>query len=153
MVKRQHNRFGNLSSLFRSWTREETGATAVEFAIIGAAFVLLLLGIFEITRALWIVNSLQYAAERGSRYAVVHPDAESLDVQDVALDALRSLGAPSEGVSVMLDQAGYHADQPAFMIVRVTLPFSPVLLPLGTLLWSDASLSAVSQRAVFPEED
>ena len=148
----QQGMFYGVLQTFRSWRKEEEGATAVEFAIIGGAFVLLLLGIFEISRALWIVNSLQYAAEKGSRYAVVHPTADSLDVEDVAVDALRSLGAPSQGVSVSVEEAEYHADQPGFMIVRVTLPFSPVLLPLGTLMWENASLSAVSQRAVFPEE-
>lgn len=152
MGSNQQRIFHGLRRTFCSWRREEDGATAVEFAIVGAAFVLLILGVFEVSRALWIVNSLQYAAEKGSRYAIVHPTADSLDVEDVAVDALRSLGAPSEGVSVSVEEEEYHADQPGFMIVRVTLPFSPVLLPLGTLMWENASLSAVSQRAVFPEE-
>ncbi len=135
-----------------SWKRNESGATAVEFAMVSGAFILLLLGIFEMGRALWITNSLQYAAERASRYALIHSETDEGAISDYLGESLQSVGVPTIGMSVTVEEMEYHSDQPGFVSVRVNLPYSPVLLPLGTLLWEDASLSAVSQRSLMEDE-
>ncbi|MBL8637996.1 MAG: pilus assembly protein [Alphaproteobacteria bacterium] len=135
-----------------SWKRDESGATAVEFAMISGAFILLLLGVFEMGRALWITNSLQYAAERASRYALVHSETDESTISDYLGESLRSVGVPTTGMSVTVEEMEYHSDQPGFVSVRVNLPYNPVLLPLGTLLWENASLSAISQRSLMEDE-
>lgn len=47
------------------------GATAVEFAIILPAMLMLLLGIMETGRGLWTQNALNYAVEQAARCAAI----------------------------------------------------------------------------------
>jgi Flp pilus assembly protein TadG len=55
----------------RAFGRGNSGATAVEFALVAPLLFLLLFAITEFGRAWWTKNSLQYAVERATRYAVV----------------------------------------------------------------------------------
>jgi Flp pilus assembly protein TadG len=59
------------SRTLRLFGRSSAGTTAVEFALMAPILFLLMFGIFEFGRAWWAKNSLQYAAERAARYAVV----------------------------------------------------------------------------------
>ncbi|MBI1986167.1 MAG: pilus assembly protein [Rhodospirillales bacterium] len=43
------------------------GATAVEFAIVAPLFLAMMVGVFELSRAMWIKASMQYAVEETSR--------------------------------------------------------------------------------------
>jgi Flp pilus assembly protein TadG len=58
-------------SRMRAFGRGSSGATAVEFALVAPLLFLLLFAIVEFGRAWWTKNSLQYAVERATRYAVV----------------------------------------------------------------------------------
>lgn len=53
--------------------RPQSGVTTVEFAIIGVVFFMVLFGAIEFGRALFVVNTLTEATERGARMAVVCP--------------------------------------------------------------------------------
>jgi Flp pilus assembly protein TadG len=49
--------------------RDQSAATAVEFAIVVGPLILLLFGIMEFGRALWLLNALHYASEEAARCA------------------------------------------------------------------------------------
>lgn len=51
----------------------QQGVATVEFAIIGAAFFIVLFGVIEMGRALFVVNTLTEATRRGARLAAVCP--------------------------------------------------------------------------------
>lgn len=51
----------------------QRGVTTVEFAIIGAALFIVLFGVIEFGRALFVVNALTEATRRGARMAAVCP--------------------------------------------------------------------------------
>jgi Flp pilus assembly protein TadG len=53
--------------------REHRGTTTVEFAIIGLVFFIVLFGVMEMGRALFVENALTEAARRGARMAAVCP--------------------------------------------------------------------------------
>jgi Flp pilus assembly protein TadG len=55
----------------RAFSRSDTGATAVEFAIVAPLLFLVMFGIVELGRAWWTKSSLQYAVERTARYYAV----------------------------------------------------------------------------------
>jgi Flp pilus assembly protein TadG len=61
------------SNAFRmtAFARSDTGATAVEFAIVAPLLFLVMFGIIELGRAWWTKSSLQYAVERAARYYAV----------------------------------------------------------------------------------
>ena len=51
----------------------QAGTTSVEFAIVGTAAMLLLLGVIEVGRMIFVVNALGEASRRGARLAAVCP--------------------------------------------------------------------------------
>lgn len=53
--------------------RHQRGLTTVEFAIIGTLFFVVLFGVIEMGRALFVVNALTEATRRGARMAAVCP--------------------------------------------------------------------------------
>lgn len=53
--------------------RANAGVTTVEFAIIGTLLMIVVFGIIEMGRALYVVNVLTEAARRGARMAAVCP--------------------------------------------------------------------------------
>jgi ABC-type dipeptide/oligopeptide/nickel transport system permease subunit len=58
--------------------REKTrGQAMVEFALVFPVFVLLLVGIFDFGRAIWINDTLSTAAREAGRYAIVHGGSPS----------------------------------------------------------------------------
>ena len=50
---------------------DRVGATAVEFAILGPLLLVLLIGIIEFGRMLWVENALQYAVAQAARCMTV----------------------------------------------------------------------------------
>lgn len=64
----------------RAGTRRDGGNASVEFALVVALFLILLLGIIDFTRALWAWNRLTQATRTGARYATVH-DPVALNVR------------------------------------------------------------------------
>lgn len=53
--------------------RYNTGVAAVEFAIVGMLALVLLIGVFEIARAIFTFNALEESTRRAARVAVVCP--------------------------------------------------------------------------------
>lgn len=63
-----------------AFKRGENGQTLVEFALIIPLILLIVLGLFDLARAVWQENTLAYAAREGTRYAIVHGSASSAPV-------------------------------------------------------------------------
>ncbi|MGY8996203.1 MAG: TadE/TadG family type IV pilus assembly protein [Alphaproteobacteria bacterium] len=51
--------------------RADEGVTAIEFSLIVPVFLLIIYGIMELGRLLFVYNSLGHAVYEGSRYAIV----------------------------------------------------------------------------------
>lgn len=58
-------------SRIRAFGRSSAGSAAVEFAFVAPLLFLLLFAVVEFGRGWWAKSSLQYAAERAARFAVV----------------------------------------------------------------------------------
>jgi Flp pilus assembly protein TadG len=58
-------------SRIRAFGGSSAGSAAVEFAFVAPLLFLLLFAVVEFGRAWWAKSSLQYAAERAARFAVV----------------------------------------------------------------------------------
>ena len=51
---------------------ESSGQSLVEFALMLPLILLIITGVFDVARAVWQENTLDYAAREGTRYAIVH---------------------------------------------------------------------------------
>lgn len=52
--------------------RAEAGQALVEFSLAIMVFLVIIIGVIEVGRAVWSYNTLASAAREGSRYAMVH---------------------------------------------------------------------------------
>jgi Flp pilus assembly protein TadG len=57
----------------RAFLRDQTGASAAEFALVALAFIVAMLAIMEFGRLAWELNSAKAATRAGARFAVVSP--------------------------------------------------------------------------------
>ena len=64
--------------------RRDSGAAAVEFALILPAFLGFLFGIEEVGRMFWTLSSIQYACEETGRYAMTNTAITNDKLQDYA---------------------------------------------------------------------
>ncbi len=68
----RHQRFrGPVRGCHLELLRNEGGAALVEFAIAALVFFLLLFGIMESGRAVWMYGTVAHVAKEGARYAIV----------------------------------------------------------------------------------
>jgi Flp pilus assembly protein TadG len=54
------------------FTRDGSGQTIVEFALAVVVLLVIVLGLFDVGRAVWYSNTLALATREGARYAIVH---------------------------------------------------------------------------------
>jgi hypothetical protein len=125
--------------------RDEEGQSLVEFALILPVFLLLAIGILDLGRAVFQVNTLAYAAREATRFAIVHGDSSespvgpgnTAPVEDVVREA--AIGVTDVTVSVAWpDLDGYNPGPPVIpgvpcnkrncrVSVDLTAPFEPML--------------------------
>lgn len=87
--------------------RRDSGAAAVEFALVVPLLLLLVFGIVEFGRAYNAQVTLQHAVREGARYYAIHHDDEDGDPIDetkqVTVDAATSLDLAKDDVAVSPD--------------------------------------------------
>src|SRR5688572_11571156 len=97
--------------------RNDSGATAVEFAFIAPVFIVFVFAVIEIGRLMFMGASIQWAIDRAARTVVITEDATASDIQAEVDDYLEPAGSPSvtistaeelfDGVTVMRVSAHY----------------------------------------------
>jgi Flp pilus assembly protein TadG len=73
--------------LVRRIMRERAGTAAVEFSLIMPALLLLLLGIMEFGRAMWVQNALHYSVQQAARCASIDANTCGSSSQTTAFAA------------------------------------------------------------------
>ena len=136
-----------------------TGQALVETALVLPILVLLLVGLFDVGRAIWLSNTLATAVREGSRYGVVHgalsgsptgPGSASYtppDTDTVITARVRSYatGVPSS-LTVQSTWPEGNANRGSRIVVSASFPFTPILSQvflgggLGVTLRSSSTL-------------
>jgi Flp pilus assembly pilin Flp len=118
--------------------RRQHGATAVEFAIVAAIFLMLLIGAMEMGRLLWTWNAAAEATRLGARLAVVCDQGDA----DIVARMQRMLpGLPAGNVSISYVPSGCTVANCQAVTVSIVgyqhspvIPFVPMTLDLPTFL-------------------
>lgn len=119
--------------------KNQKGAALVELAIILPILLLIVFGIFEFGRAMFIINTLNNAAREGARRAAVSP-------APINIDAFVTSGIPFDttGLVVTTSNTSPGPGSGAPVTVTVTLPFRALteMIPLldGTILRGEATM-------------
>jgi Flp pilus assembly protein TadG len=117
----------------------DDGTVAIEFAVVGLLFFALLLGSIEMGRAMWMRNSLQFAAEEAARWALVQPTYNPTQIQDFARARLTSSPATATITATFETASGV-----GYVVVTLTQVFTPVTTLVST------GIITVTGRARMP---
>jgi Flp pilus assembly protein TadG len=125
--------------LGRRQRRHDQGQALVEMALMLPVLVLLLVGIFDLGRAVWLSNSLAMAVREGTRYGVVHgalsaspagPGSASYTAPDVDTAIATSVQRYATGIPNLTVRATWpdgNANRGSRVVVSASFPFTPVL--------------------------
>ena len=130
----------------KKFLRSEGGSVIVETALMITVLLLFMMGIMDMGRALYVSNTLIYAARDGARFAVVHTDDGTLtsDTQTIVLARFNNyrFGGPTllpDSVKVTVNRPGGAGTNPVSIQVKINYPFN-WLTPLPKLLkWTTSS--------------
>jgi Flp pilus assembly protein TadG len=129
-----------MRNTLRHFIGNRRAATAVEFALVSPIFLIMIIGIFEMGRAMWIKSSLQYAVEETTRYAIVNTSATTTELSNYALAELSDIGMNITGASFTATQS--VSGSITYISITGSYTFS-VLVPL--VPFPDTVLSAKSR--------
>jgi Flp pilus assembly protein TadG len=113
--------------------RDGRGQSLVEFALILPVFILVLIGLFDMGRAIYAYNTVSNAARAAARVAIVHQNA--IAIQTEATDQ-----APGMPVTVTLSGC---TDIDCAYSVTVSYDFEPVTPMIGAVFNPTISSTAV----------
>jgi Flp pilus assembly protein TadG len=117
----------------------DRGQALVEMALMLPVLVLLLVGIFDLGRAVWLSNSLAMAVREGTRYGVVHgalsaspagPGSASYTAPNIDTAIASSVQRYATGIPDLTVRASWpdgNANRGSRIVVSASFPFTPVL--------------------------
>ena len=110
----------------RRASRDRRGQSLVEFALIVLPFLMILIGIFDVGRAIYGYNTVANAAREAARYAIV--DQTASEVVQVAIDSGAALDLAT--TDVVFTSCAVKFCQAT---VTVTWSYTPVTPLIGDL--------------------
>ena len=81
----------SLKRFVKSFSKNDSGATAVEFSLVVLPFLLTIFGIMEVGRLMWSMNSIQFAIDETSRYAAINSSLSEAEFSTYAQERLASM--------------------------------------------------------------
>jgi Flp pilus assembly protein TadG len=123
------------------------GQTLIEFAVSVFLLVMLLLGVFEISRMILVYTTVANAARVGARYAIVHganasPTGTVALVQGVVRNYLSA--GPLTSANATINVTGAGGAIGSSVTVQVSYPYNPLV----TYFPLTANLGSVSQGVI-----
>ncbi len=133
--------------LFKQWVHQENGAVAVEFSIVGIGFIFLIIGVLEFGRLAWTSNVVDYAVDEASRYAMLHQDAFSYEIEDFAKESLDSLFVPSSALNITIQNT--ESSGVDFIEITGSYQFTSMTSTILPASLSEITLDINSRRPIY----
>jgi Flp pilus assembly protein TadG len=140
--------------------RRQGGVTTVEFAVIGVGMLLVLFGVIEIGRAMFVLNALNEATRRSARMATVCPINDPAIAQVGLFNAPGSTGNRIVGGLSTANFAIEYLDSNGVVIANPVANFSQIhyvrtrivnfqhqmLIPFATYLFTTPQFATTLRR-------
>jgi len=142
-----------MKALLKRLGRDEGGVAAVEFALTIPIYLGAIIMLVELSRIVYTQGVVLYAAEEATRYALVHYDATSDDVQAIAEQNLLGLD-PDNITAIIVTSPVDPDDQTKLVTVEVRYQYLPILSLEAFLdLGDDAGLAITGESKGFLTEE
>jgi Flp pilus assembly protein TadG len=131
---------------FKRGRKNERGTSAIEFALVLPMFLLLIVGVGELARAIWIHGTVAHAAREGTRYAMVR-GAESKEPATAQEIESYVQGKAGYGSSTQVTTTWEPDNKPGSVVqVSVQYEFQSLasVLPIGPLALSSSSRMVIA---------
>jgi len=149
----RHQRFrGRVRDRRRELPRNESGGALVEFTIAASIFLLLLFGIMDLGRAMWMFGTVAHVAKEGARYGIVQgSDVNStLAATQSAVTTYVQNEATNYGIGTVtvsfpsVNGCNANNNPGSCIAVQVSCQFKPVLWILSTITLTSNSQMVIS---------
>jgi len=117
----------------RALLRDESGATALEFAILGPLFFLVLFALVNLGWAMHCGSSVRYATEQAARALTLDADATPEAIRADIIAQLTQLADPDVTVTVTKDRTTTPKLQVADVVTEYRHPIASPWLPDATV--------------------
>jgi Flp pilus assembly protein TadG len=128
----------NASARLRN-LRDESGAAAVEFAMVATAFLVILFGIIELGFGIFCGTDAQHAIERATRVYIVNPDATDQQFKDSVAKSLMSI--PIDSISINITKVAVSGAPMAQIVWSYSYAYSIPFLPTETMKFGSQVLA------------
>lgn len=111
---------------FRKLLRSESGAAAVEFAIISVVFISMLVATVDFGRTLYVKNQLSFLADQATRSVLINPAITTVALETALKDDFNA-GNPADLTITVNDDT---VDGNNFKVLNISYPmtlFIPIL--------------------------
>ena len=125
--------------IWRRFGRDRSGAGALEFALISPALIFLIIGVIQISLALYKGSTVQWIAERAVRTAMIDASVDAAALTQLIERDLAEMGEDLQvQVAFQIDDTG------AVPIGRIQVDYAyPVALPLVETFYATFSVDSV----------
>lgn len=113
----------------RTRLADTRGQSLVEFAVVVPVFLMIVLGLFDGARAVWHYNTLAQATREGTRYAIVHSEATTTQIENVVRGHASGLSQGRLTVTVTFPDGGQRPGDK--VDVHATYSFKPLFDLVG----------------------
>jgi Flp pilus assembly protein TadG len=132
-----------------SLLRDREGSAAVEFAIAVPIMLLLLFGVFDFGRMMWLTSSVKHAATEGVRYAMVRgaeSTAPATSDQISTYVKSRAAGVNADDLAVAVS---WSPDNNPGSLITVQVDYQYEFLLSRMLPFGPVDLSGASTKTVY----
>jgi Flp pilus assembly protein TadG len=146
-----------------SAVRSDRAQALVETALVLPLLLLLIVGLFDVGRAIWLSNTLATAVREGSRYGVVHgalsgsptgPGSASYTPPNIdtliTAQVRKYAGGVPNSLTVLSTWPDGTANRGSRIVVSASFPFTPILAQV--FLGSGLSLTLRSSSTLVIEQ-
>ncbi|WP_203291495.1 TadE/TadG family type IV pilus assembly protein [Maricaulis parjimensis] len=126
-------------NLLRRFGRDRSGAGALEFALISPALIFMIIGVIQVSLALYKGSTVQWIAERAVRTAMIDASVDASALTQIIQTDLAEMGEDLQvEVAFQVDDTG------AVPIGRIQVDYAyPVTLPLVETFYATFSVDSV----------
>ena len=119
----------------RLW-RDEDGASAVEFSIVGSLFIVLMLAVLQLGWALQVRNEMSQASDRAARFVMLAPETSDTAFEAKVYDTFT--GFDPDRLSVDVGEMTQGTAEFRTLQVEYSLPISVPGIPLTAITLSQS---------------